>query len=219
VVYCGIDLAPFTRQVDRAAVRQKLGLPLDKPVISYVARFVPHKNHAQLVRVADRLNRDGNPYHFALAGSHGPLLSHLQEVAAARSDLSLFVGLRDISDLLLASDVFFFPSLEEGFGLVAVEAAAAGLPVVATDLPTIREATAPGHHPFMFPPDDDAKAEAALRAILGDPALRARLADEARQWAPRFSIGRSVAHLEAIYRQVGRPVNAGPPLPVEAVGN
>lgn len=219
VVYCGLDLAPFTRQVDRVAVRQALGLPLDKPVISYVARFVPHKNHAQLVRVADHLNRSGYHYHFALAGSHGPLLSDFQAVAAARPDISTHIGLPDISDLLLASDLFLFPSLEEGFGLVAVEAAASGLPIVATDLPTIREACPPGHHTYMFPPNDDARAAAHVRAILGNPALAAQLAAEARQWAPRFSIAQSVAHLEAIYRQYGRPVNVQRRQPVEVAGS
>jgi glycosyltransferase involved in cell wall biosynthesis len=199
VVYCGIDQAPFARQIDRAAVRRVLGLPLDKPVIAYVARFVPHKNHAQLLRVANRLNQDDDTAHFAVAGSHGPLLSYMQDQARRRRDLSVLVGLPDVSDLLLASDLFFFPSLEEGFGIVAVEAAAAGLPIVATDLPTIREACPPSHHAFMFPPDDDDRAVASIQAILGDLALQECLSATARQWAPKFSIAHSVAELAAVY--------------------
>lgn len=199
VLYAGIDLAPFARPIDRAAVRQRLGLPLDRPVIAYVARFVPHKNHAQLLRVAARLNEGEGVAHFAVAGSHGPLLGYLQDQGRRRRDLSVLVGLPDVSELLLAADIFFFPSLEEGFGIVAVEAAAAGLPIVATDLPPIREACPPGHHAFMMPPDDDDRALSHLRRLLNDPTLRATLAADARAWAPNFSIARSVARLQAIY--------------------
>jgi glycosyltransferase involved in cell wall biosynthesis len=199
VVYCGIDLQPFDRQVDRLEVRKCLSLPADKPVITYVARFVPHKNHRQVVRVADRLNRHSYRYHFAMAGSHGPLLETIRDSVRGRQDISMLTGLKDISDLLLASDLFFFPSLEEGFGIVAVEASAAGLPVVATDLPTIREACAPGLHRFMFPADDDEVASRNISTILGDARLKQQLGAEARQWSQRFSIARSVDKLVSIY--------------------
>jgi glycosyltransferase involved in cell wall biosynthesis len=200
-LYCGIDQSPFQRRVDRAEVRRSLELPLDKPVITFVARLSPHKNHAQLVRVADRLNADGHRYHFVIAGSHGELLEHYQKVVADRPYISMLTGVKDISGLLLASDLFFFPSLEEGFGIVAVEASAAGLPIVATNLPTIQEACAPSHHAFMFPPDDDEIATRHIRTILTDRSLRESLSADAREWAPRYSVGHSVDKLMAVYNR------------------
>jgi glycosyltransferase involved in cell wall biosynthesis len=199
VIYPGIDLAPFARTVDRDAVRRSLSLPPDRPLISYVARFMPHKNHAQALRVANLLDREGTRFHFALAGTHGSCLDDLARATSGRDDVSLLIGLEDISGLLLASDLFFFPSLEEGFGVVAVEAAAAGLPIVATDLPTIREASPPGHHRFMFSPNDDRAAAAHIATILDDPRLRADLSEEARRWAPAHSTEAMIEHLLDLY--------------------
>ncbi len=199
VIYPGIELQVFARSIDRDEVRRKHSLPLDRPLICYVARFMPHKNHDQVLRVADLLNRKGLRFHFALAGTHGTRLDALKRAVHGRSDVSLLIGLDDISELLMASDLFFFPSLEEGFGMVAAEAAAAGLPIVATDLPTIREACPPGHHRFMFCPNDDEAAAAHIETILNDAELRTELVKEAREWVQRYSFRNTLDQLVSIY--------------------
>ena len=163
---------------------------------------MPHKNHDQVLRVADLLNRKGLRFHFALAGTHGTRLDALKRAVHGRSDVSLLIGLDDISELLMASDLFFFSSLEEGFGMVAVEAAAAGLPIVATDLPTIREACPPGHHRFMFCPNDDEAAAAHIATILGDAELRAALREEAVQWVQRYSFTKALEQTVSLYQQI-----------------
>jgi glycosyltransferase EpsF len=109
------------------------------------------------------------------------------------------VGVEDISELLKTADLFFLPSLEEGFGVVAIEAAAAGLPVVATDLPTIREACSPSHHPFMFPPNNDELACKNILSILENQELRKQLSADARKWANNFSIFSSIKQLAHLY--------------------
>ncbi len=201
VLYCGIELDRFSASADRGSIRTQLGLPLDRPVVTYVARFVPSKNQDLVFLVADQLNHPHVECHFVLAGSHGELLQTFVSKARRRSDVSVFVGLPDVSSLLKASDLFLFPSLEEGFGLVALEAAAAGLPVVATDLPTIKEAIPPGFREWMFPPNDVDKAATNVRALLRDSELRMRLANEGRLWSARFSIERSAAELASLYDQ------------------
>jgi glycosyltransferase involved in cell wall biosynthesis len=87
IVYNGIDLWPFDRTVDRYHVRASLGLPVDVPLIAYVARFVPHKNHDQILRVASRLNASGKRAHFVFAGSHGSELERLRQLSTARNDV------------------------------------------------------------------------------------------------------------------------------------
>jgi glycosyltransferase involved in cell wall biosynthesis len=218
IVYNGIDTSLFEKRIDRRAVRQSLGLPVGVPLICYVARFVPHKNHRQILRVASRLNEGGIRAHFVFAGSHGSELESVSAAAKARPDISLALGVEDVTGLLLASDAFVFPSLEEGFGIVALEAQAAGLPVIATNLATIKEACAPSHHDLMFPPDDDEGLLAQLRRILDDAPLRHRLGADGRAWVQRFSVESSLASLVRIYESATRPagnVRSGMPVPPE----
>ncbi len=182
-----LDWGAFNRDVDKAAIRRRLGLPQEVPVVAYVARFEPHKNHAQVFRLAEMLDATSGRVHFALVGSHGRLMESVRGCAADHSNVTLLTGVSDVSEVLLASDLFLFPSLNEGFGLVAVEAAAAGLPIVATNLPTLRESVPPSHHRFMFDPDDDRAARDNVLEILADPSLSASLSVEARQWATELS--------------------------------
>jgi len=199
VVYCGLNLNPFNNTVNATTVRRSFALPTDRPLVVYVARFFPHKNHEQIFRIANRMKELNFPVHFALIGSHGQLLENFQRLSEKRDDISILTNVADITELLLAADLFFFPSLNEGFGIVALEAAAAGLPIVATDLPTIREAVPPDHRRFMIAPNDDPAATQNIMMILSDQELRQTLSAQAKQWAKEFSIASSVDTLLPYY--------------------
>jgi glycosyltransferase involved in cell wall biosynthesis len=199
ILYNGVDLGAFDRPLDQVCVRERLGLPLDIPLVTYVARFAPHKNHRQILRVSERLNARTKIAHFVFAGSHGAELESVSKASASRADLTVLLGLKDITELLAASDVFVFPSLEEGFGIVALEAQAAGLPVIASDLATIREACAPSQRTLMFEPGNDDAFLFQLTRVLESSALRERVASEGRQWVKAFSIDASLASLTEMY--------------------
>lgn len=137
VLYCGIDLQPFSETVDRRQVRSELGLPPDAFVVGHVGRFSPQKNHAFLMDIAAELVRREPRTRVLLVGD-GPLRPAM-EAKAARLGLQehvLFLGLRsDVPRLIMgAMDVFLFPSFYEGLGLVLIEAQAAGLPCVLSDV-------------------------------------------------------------------------------------
>lgn len=195
VVYPAVDLGQFDRVVDRDGVRSRHSIPKKIPVVVYVARFWPHKNHEQVLRIADRLKT----LHFVLAGSHGPMTSSIERLVAERNNVTLLKNLENVTDLLLSSDLFLFPSLNEGFGIVALEAAAAGLPIVATSLDTVSEACPPTHRSFMFPPNDDDAAIKNIQRLLGNRALMLSLSADARTWAAEFSIEKSLQRLSEIY--------------------
>lgn len=200
---------------DRIRTRRELGLPSDCPVILYVARFVPHKNHGLMAELAEELGRRGIRAHFVAAGTDGEARAAFEQRIAGRGDFSVLANHADIAPLLRAADVFFFPSTEEGFGVVAIEAAAAGLPVVASNLPGIREACCPGHRAFLFEPKGAATAAGHIERILSDPALYRSLSEEGVAWASRFSIEAAASHLRAIYGGNGaRPVARDVGLPV-----
>jgi len=204
VIYPVVGLKQIEKKFDKSTIRRSFSLPQNEQIVVYVARFVPHKNHEQLLRLADRFRTRGKRIHFAVAGSHGESLERVKKECAWRDNVTLFLGLENISYLLLAADMFFFPSLEEGFGIVALEAMAAGLPVVATDLPAIREVCSPSFHQFMFMPNDDDAAYLNMLKILNDEELKTRLSLDAREWSREFSIENSVKKIVRMYEMNAR---------------
>mgnify|MGYP006362102403 CR=1 FL=1 len=201
ILYNGVDLPKFEQQIDRESVRRQYCLPTDRPIVIYIARFAPHKNHLQMLRVAEQIKQQGMKLHWVMVGSHGEMLATLEKKVADLDNISLLKGVTDVSELLLAADLFFFPSIEEGFGVVAIEAAAAGLPIVATNLETIAEACSPSHRFYMFPPENDEIARTNILNIINNQDLSQKLSIDAKQWASNFAISNSVKELSSLYQQ------------------
>ncbi len=108
----------------------------------------------------------------------------------------------DMPALFRAADIFAFPSEREGFGLVVLEAQAAGLPVVASDLPVLREFLSDGDDCVMVPVGDADALAAALVGTLEDGALRLRIAAGGRATAARFTWEAAAAAHEELYQQI-----------------
>jgi len=128
---------------------------------------------------------------------------------AARVDWRGAVEHPQVPAALAEMDVYAMPSvsLSETFGVSAVEAQAAGVPVVFTDLPGVREAVTDGVGGLAVPPQDPAALEQAICRLLADESLRRRLGDQGRRVVfERFDFERNVDQMEAVYRQVSPAV-------------
>lgn len=136
-LFCGVDLSPFGRGACPAEVRAEFHIPQNAFVIGHVGRFTEQKNHAFLLDVAAAVVRRDPSVYFLLVGE-GELRPAIMERAAARGLGAhiIFAGSRaDVPRLMRgAMDAFVFPSRYEGLGLVLVEAQAAGLPCVFSDV-------------------------------------------------------------------------------------
>ncbi len=75
IIHNCLELDDFKKSADISEVRDRYGLPQNKPVVIYVARFYPHKNHEQVIRVANIINARNYCVHFVMAGSHGNMLN------------------------------------------------------------------------------------------------------------------------------------------------
>jgi glycosyltransferase involved in cell wall biosynthesis len=202
ILHCGIDLAPFCASVNRAAVRAEMGIAADALVLGHVGRFFEQKNHEFLVEIAAEVAKR-EPRAILLLVGDGPLRTQTEQKVASLGlrDRVIFAGVRaDVHQLMLgAMDVFVFPSLYEGLGLVLIEAQAAGIPCVISDtvpqeadlvLPLMRrvslsaspaiwaEALLAGRHAVSFPPQAE-----CLRLVERSP----------------FNISTSAARLEELY--------------------
>ncbi len=143
VVYNGLDLRPFEVPCDREAVLDELSLPHDAFVCIHVGRIVAPKNHIRLVEIFAAVARHRKDAHLLVVGEGSREIeeSIRQRVYELGIDERVhFCGLRrDVPRLLQAADVMVYPSLWEGLPGVVLEACAAGIPVVASNLQTIRE--------------------------------------------------------------------------------
>jgi|JFJP01.1.fsa_nt_gi Glycosyltransferase len=137
ILYCGVDFAPFHDVVDSVAVRAELGIPADAFVVGHVGRFEEQKNHRFLIDIVGEIAKREPKIHLLLIGD-GSLRSEIQQkvISHGLANHVIFAGLRpDVPRLMLgAMDLFLLPSIHEALGLVLIEAQAAGLPCVFSDV-------------------------------------------------------------------------------------
>lgn len=170
--------------------RQKFGLPVDVPLAISSGRVTADKNQIALVRALAHSPR----FHIAIAGV-GPALEELKQTAesqgtADRLHLIGEVPKDEIFDFLAAGDLYVFPTRFETFGLAAAEAAISGLPIVANDLPVLREVLSDttGRSAALFVDCEDSAAIAqAVEAVLDEPDVAQNLSAAGRGMGQRYA--------------------------------
>ena len=177
----GVDLTNFKM------IKKK---PKNNPlVILMAARLLFDKGVREYVQAAKKIMDSGNlKATFLLAGdsdmgnpAHVPeeLLAEWKAQGAVE-----FLGHRsDINDLLQKVDIAILPSYHEGIPLFLLEAAASGLPIVATDISGCRMVVEDGLNGFLIPPKDAGKLADAIKRLIEDPALRTKMGAHSRQIA------------------------------------
>jgi glycosyltransferase involved in cell wall biosynthesis len=213
VVRLGFDFSRFDvpaeeRRKRREAFRQELGLPLEAPLVTLVARLEPIKRVDRFVRVASLVEAPADTY-FLVVGD-GALREDLRSSAEAMrlGDRLVWAGLRDdMPDVYFASDVVAVTSDNEGTNVSAIEAQAASLPVVSTRVGGMPSAVRDGETGLLVGPHDELGFAAALERVLLDSALRSELGGQGSSRArTEFSLDRLLRDIDGLYRRLlGRP--------------
>jgi glycosyltransferase involved in cell wall biosynthesis len=198
VLHCGIDLGPFRCLPGRQAARSALGIGEHEFVIGHTGRFAPPKNHSFLLEIAAAAALRRPETRLLLIGdgpARGSIEARARELGIAAG--TIFAGVRpDVPDLLAAMDVFVFPSLWEGLPLTVIEAQAAGLRCVLSDVISEEADVAPGLTTRL---PIDAGAEAWAREVLhASEVIPAAVGLKAVEDSS-FNIERSVEQLYALY--------------------
>jgi glycosyltransferase involved in cell wall biosynthesis len=198
VIANGVPDAPALSDVRRAEIDAELELEPGAPVVAVIGRLVPQKAHDRFFRAAVLVKETLPGARFLIVGD-GELRTELEAMVA---ELGLveqvrFTGIRDdVPELIGRTDLVVFSSIWEGLSIVALEALAAGVPLVSTDVAGTRELLATGAG--LVVPHDDERLAGAITELLGDPARRQEMGAAGRALhAERFS----TAQMAAAYRE------------------
>ena len=197
----------------RERLRQSVGLGAEFAWLA-VGRFEAAKDYPNMLRAFARV-REEQPGAVLLLVGRGSLQAETEALAAT---LGLegrvrFVGTReDVPEFMTVADGYVMSSAWEGMPMVLLEAAAAGLPIVATRVGGNQEVIRDGATGFLVPPGDDGALGAAMLRLMALPeterrAMGARGRDHVRQ---HYGLGRVVDRYEAVYREVLRRKGAAP---------
>lgn len=202
----GVELEKFDK-MSVSQCRRTLGIGSNEFVIGTVGRLSPVKNFELLIQVIPELNRAGIYPKVLLVGD-GPSRPNLESLAKQYhlAGQVFFLGSRsDVPELLNAMDIFVLPSLSEGLSNSILEAMAAGVPVIASDVGGNSELVLRNETGFLFPPQDKAMLAQRILQLAIDPEKRRRMGMLGCKRAERlFSLEVMIGNYERLYRDVLR---------------
>ncbi|MGH2766515.1 MAG: glycosyltransferase family 4 protein [Actinomycetota bacterium] len=200
----GLRVIPNGVEVELFAGAEPAPLPPGRRIL-FVNRLDPRKGFRVMVEAFRRLALERPDVLLVVAGDGRgrAAFGDLPIEVRARVVMLGSVAHADLPRYHAASEVFCAPATgRESFGIVLVEAMAAGLPVVASDIAGYREVVRDGIEGILVPPRDPGALAEALGRILDDPANRTALGRAGRERARRFSWDGVAGEVEAVYREV-----------------
>lgn len=207
VIPNGIDTDHFAHLPTRTAARQSLGIPAEPYAIGCIARLSPEKGVDIFTQTAALLP----DITFLIAGD-GPQRSTLQ--ATLSPNAHLLGRIPDTRALLAAVSILVIPSRSEGQGLVALEAMAAGVPLIATRVGGLAEMLTDNQTALLIPPAGPNALAHAIVRLRNDPALQARItANAARLVRERYALPSTTAAVAAVYAALTAPPPTRHPQP------
>lgn len=207
LVPSGVDVSRFGG-LEKSAMRVRHEIPADRPVIVFVNRLVDGKGVEHLLAAMELLTSH-IPHALLLLVGEGDRRGALQRAAKnlVAADCVRFLGAvphDQVPEYLAAADAFVLPSFSEGMPVSLVEAIAAGLPVVASNIPGIAEVVADTANALLVPPGEaEALAEALAKVLENKEAARA-MGDANREKAKQYAWGRITDAFEKLFASVSQ---------------
>lgn len=205
VIPNGVDTEHFAHLPTQTEARTFLGIAPDTYVLGCIARLSPEKGVDTLIQAAADL-----PDISVLIAGDGPQRDTLQ---AALAPNTLLLGrIPDTRPLLAAIDALVIPSRMEGQGIVALEAMAAHVPIIASRVGGLAEMLSDNNTALLVPPSDPDALARAITRLRADPALQAHLIDNAvRLVHTRYTLPRTIAAIADVYVAVAASAPLRPP--------
>ncbi|MDP2157753.1 MAG: glycosyltransferase [Nitrospirota bacterium] len=198
VIHNGVEVEKYQTALSREEARKALRMPGKTVVIGAAGRLTVQKGHALLIEAAAGIEN----ITIAVAGD-GPLMHELQNLCEGCHVRCSLLGRIEpdmMPQFFRSLDIFCFPSLWEGMPSALVEAMAAGLPVIASDILPHREVV--GDAGMLVPPADAPALRTAIMALLENGSLRNDLAGKAKERAVEFDLMKTVKSYETLFEQL-----------------
>ena len=199
----GVDTERIARaKVDKRGYKRSIGVPEDCVMLLSVGELIERKNHRVIIEALSKLKR--SDIYYVICGK-GPLKEELAALAEKYgiAERVVFLGFRnDIPELNNTADISAFPSKIEGLGLAGIEAMAAGVPVVASNVHGILDYVRDGETGFAVPPDDAEGFARAIEKLADDPELREKMGKRCTEAVKPFELSRALETMWAIYREI-----------------
>ncbi|MEI6413163.1 MAG: glycosyltransferase [Pseudomonadota bacterium] len=204
-VRSALEAAPFQAPRDRRLFAAAFGIPEEALVIGMIAQLIERKGHRLLLAALPAVLARFPGLRVVCFGQ-GPLQKILERETGRRGLTSVvhWAGFRsDLADFLPGLDLLVHPAWREGLGIALLQAAAAGVPIIASRAGGMPEAVREGENGRLIPPGDATALATAMIDLLADEALRRRLGEGGRQLIAReFSVDRMVEGNLAVYQTV-----------------
>lgn len=188
----------------RRRIRDLLGIGHDRVVLLNVGRQDYQKGQRFLIEAMPEIVAERPDVLLLIAGRPGPETNRLHDTVVKHKlqNHVRFLGHRDdVMDIVAGADLFVFPSLFEGLGGAAIEAMGLGLPIVASDLPVLREVM--GEAGVFAAPQDPEALGKQVRTLLRSPDDMKTLGQAARaRFAERYELAKTAEEMVALYHDV-----------------
>jgi len=205
VLYNGVDLTKFDAKNQQSPLRERFGIKENEQVIGIVGRLVPQKCHGDFVEAFRLLKAKKHGVKGLIVGE-GPLRESIEEKIRKyhlENDIFLTGFTEDMPAVYRALDVFTLSSSREGFPMTMLEAMAAGVPVVSTDVGGVNECIQNGQNGFLVPPGDVEALANSIAKILGNEDLRKTFIERGKQCVEEsFSIEKMARNHEVLYQEI-----------------
>lgn len=204
----GIQLDKFKpRSSNLKHLRGQFSIPHDAFVILSAGELCRRKNHEVIIRAIKNIGISNLRYIICGDGKLKPYLNRLIHKFSLEDHVILAGHRHDIDQLLSLADVYAFPSKREGLGIAAIEAMAAGLPILASEINGIKDYTKNGITGFNYAPDDVRGFSQGIISLYKDAALRERIKTYNMVAAKKFDLTNSLDCMLRAYQST-QPIKA-----------
>ena len=205
-IYNGVDVERLRkRKVDRIQKRQEIGVENDCFLVVTAGRLVPVKGYTYLITAIAQVTTEIPNIRLVFLGDgelRGELLGQVKTLGLEKH--VLFPGMRsDVPEIISCSDLFVLPSVNEGFGVVLLEAMAMRCPIVATNVGGVPEVVLDGETGILVPPGDPVPLARGIIQLLKDPSIALKMAECGYQRLKAcFDIRETVSKTEHLYKEL-----------------